>query len=355
MRIDEFDYSLPPELIAQAPVEQRDESRLLVIGAAAAGEPPRHCRFRQLAELLIPGDLLVVNDARVLPARVGACRATGGHVELLFVAPVPDNSRQWHVLAKPSRRVREGDWLTIDDDVAVRVVACGERGERRVELPVDCMVTDLLERSGSMPLPPYIHPEDSAQRQRFDRRRYQTVYAVTPGAVAAPTAGLHFSEALLTRLQARGVGVVHLTLHVGPGTFRPVACDNAEDHVMDAERYCIPETAATAVERAKAEHRRVIAVGTTAVRSLEHRARENGAVTAGPGQADLYIRPGFRFRVIDGMITNFHLPRSTPILLVSALIGRQRLLAAYREAVERGYRFYSYGDAMLCMATRKPQ
>jgi S-adenosylmethionine:tRNA ribosyltransferase-isomerase len=290
-----------------------------------------------------------VNDARVLPARLHVTRATGGQVELLVIAPLPGHTHRWRTLARPARRVREADVLDLAGQVELRVASRGPGGERVIDFPADSDVVTTLERYGQMPLPHYIHPEADAERASLDRERYQTVYASTPGAVAAPTAGLHFTRELLERLRRQGVKIAPVTLHVGPGTFRPVTAERVEEHRMDGELYVVPEPTAAAVNAARLEGRRVIAVGTTATRTLEHAAAADGSVRPGAGEADLFITPGYRFRVIDGMITNFHLPRSTPILLVAALLGREHLLAAYREAVDRQYRFYSYGDAMLVL------
>ena len=352
MRIDEFDYELPAELIAQRPARRRDASRLLVLGPGGAMQ---HRVFAELPELLRAGDLLVLNDARVLPARVWARRVTGGRVELLFLQPV--GPRRWRVLVRPARRVHAGEELVTDAGSRLRVATGGGRGERLIEVAAGVEPLDLLEREGRMPLPPYIRrppppaadpPARPEGLEALDRQRYQTVYAAVPGAVAAPTAGLHFTTTLLERLRDAGVQTASLTLHVGPGTFRRPTAETVEEHRMEPERYTLPPACAEAVNRARAERRRVIAVGTTVVRSLEYAARA-GQVAAGEGEADLFIYPGYRFRAIDAMITNFHLPRSTPLLLVAALAGRARLLAAYREAVRRRYRFYSYGDAMLVL------
>ncbi len=345
MRIDEFGYELPPERIAQRPAKRRDESRLMVLQGSRG---PDHRRFSDLPELLREGDLLVVNDARVLPARVVATRSGGGRVELLFLSPVAGSARRWRALAKPARRVRAGETLRLSDTTPLRVVAAGDRGERTVEFPVGAHPEALLEAVGQMPLPPYIRPEESPGREDLDRRRYQTVYAASDGAVAAPTAGLHFTHELLQALRRGGVEIASLTLHVGPGTFRPITVEQIEEHSMDGERFELAPAAAEAIGCARRQGRRVIAVGTTVVRTLEHAARA-GEVVAGAGEAGIFIRPGYQFRVVNGMITNFHLPRSTPILLVAALLGRERLLAAYQEAIDRGYRFYSYGDAMLIL------
>lgn len=373
MRIADFDYELPEEAIAQRPTDRRDASRLLVLrgvrdGTGDGAVAREHRRFAELHELLEPGDLLVLNDARVLPARLYVRRPTGGRVELLFLGPcegVAAVDGAWRALARPAKRVRPGDTLTVEAPPghpapALEVIAEGEAGERTLTPadPAGGAMVDLLEEFGRMPLPPYIEraaDEAAPATEQLDRERYQTVYAATPGAVAAPTAGLHFTEALLGRLRERGVEIETVTLHVGAGTFRPVTADRVEDHVMDTEVYRILPEVAERIGEARAGGRRVIAVGTTSVRTLEHAwDSTQGRPRAGEGRADLFITPGYRFRAVDGMITNFHLPRSTPILLVAALIGREPLLSAYREAVERGYRFYSYGDAMLVLPATLP-
>ncbi|HJO04248.1 MAG TPA: tRNA preQ1(34) S-adenosylmethionine ribosyltransferase-isomerase QueA [Acidobacteriota bacterium] len=364
MKVAEFDYELPPERIAQQPADLRDHSRLMVLRAArAAGAVsdaslgdagPRnreleHRRFYELPEILAPGDLLVVNNARVAPARLDATRATGGGVELLMLAPASLGSVRWRALARPARRVRVGSTLRLSDGTPLDVVAAGPAGERTIEAPAGTDLEVLMNRLGRMPLPPYIHADGSAARGQLDLERYQTVYAAVPGAVAAPTAGLHFTPGLMVALRERGIEVASVTLRVGAGTFRPITTDRIDDHVMSSEGYEIPAEAADAVNRARAERRRVVAVGTTSVRTLEHAADTDGIVVPGTGTADLYVRPGYRFRVVDAMITNFHLPRSTPLMMVAALVGRARLLDAYSAANEHGYRFYSYGDAMLLL------
>lgn len=357
MRADALDYELPAELIAQTPAKRRDSSRLLVVHRSASGgrvesasaAPLSHRQFADLPELLRAGDLLVLNDARVLPARVQATRAGGGRVELLFLHPQAGESRRcWCVLARPAKRVRAAELLRLVDGTELEVVAEGERGERTVAFPVQADPVQTLEALGSMPLPPYIRRDRSSGYAALDRRRYQTVYAASPGAVAAPTAGLHFTRELLRRLRENGVESTTLTLHVGPGTFRPIVSETVEQHRMDAERFELGDAAVDAIRRARNSGGRVIAVGTTAVRTLEYAAR-GGELRAATGSADLFIHPGYRFRVVDGMITNFHLPRSTPMLLVAAMIGSEPLLRAYRDAITRGYRFYSYGDAMLVL------
>ena len=361
MLVRDFDFELPDDAIAQHPAP-RGESRLLVLDAAGA---ERHRRVRDLPELLRPGDLLVVNDTRVLPARlfgrrlpgvpIGARAAEaargGGRIELLLAER--HGEREWDALLKPGRRAAPGTRIDLSDELSAEVVARGEDG--RFRLRFSAPVEPHLERLGHVPLPPYIHRPDEAT----DRERYQTVYAREPGAIAAPTAGLHFDDALLATLEARGVERVSVTLHVGLGTFKPVTAELVHEHRMDSERYVIPEATTAALRRARDEGRRVVAVGTTVVRTIESAAAraaesgaEDGAVPAGAGSTSLFIYPGYRFRVVDALLTNFHLPRSTLLMLVCAFAGRELVLDAYREAVASGYRFYSYGDAML--ATWQP-
>jgi len=352
MRMQEFDYELPAELIAQEPAARRDASRLMLVrrqggrGNAAI----EHRVFADLPGLLRRGDLLVMNDTRVLAARIAARRASGGAVELLFVAPEPGDPSQWRALVRPAKRVRSGERLAVGDD-RLTVVEELDGGERIVQFDGAVDVHSWLEKHGRMPLPPYIHPDDDAQRRGLDRERYQTVYAREPGAVAAPTAGLHFTPQLLEAVHGAGVETAFLTLDVGPGTFRPVTAERVQEHVMDGERYRIPAATAEAVNRALRQSRRVVAVGTTSVRALEHAAgraaEEPLELSATIDDADIFIAPGYRFRVVGAMITNLHLPRSTPILLAAAMVGRERLLGAYAEAIDSRYRFYSYGDAML--------
>ena len=332
LRTSDFDYHLPPEAIAQHPGE-RGESRLLMLGRTTAER-----RFAELPDLLDPGDLLVVNDTRVIPARLRARRPTGGRVEILLVER--QESASWWCLLRPGRRLPPGAPLAVEGGPSARVE---ERADGRFRLTFEQPIEPLLKEIGETPLPPYI---DRPVEPR-DRERYQTVYAARPGAVAAPTAGLHFTPALLTALERRGIRQASLTLHVGPGTFRPVKAENPEEHVMDAERFEIPAATAEAVAATRRNGRRVVAVGTTVVRSLETAATSDGLVAAGAGRTGLYIRPGYGFRVVDRLITNFHLPRSTLLMLVCAFAGRNRVLDAYRQAVGSGFRFYSYGDAML--------
>jgi S-adenosylmethionine:tRNA ribosyltransferase-isomerase len=338
----ELDYDLPASAIAQAPAESRDASRLLLLDRA--GRRFEDHRFADLPSLLRPGDCLVVNDSRVIPARVLARDEHGRGVELLFVEA--DRDGRWRALVRPGRRCRAGVRLTAGGEPAARlhVVAALEDGTRLVER-LDGSIEDLLRSDGLVPLPPYI--ARFAKPGAEDAERYQTVYARPPGSIAAPTAGLHFTPALLDRLAARGVERHALTLHVGPGTFRPIKTSRIEEHVLPPERVTIPAEVADAVNAAKATGRRIVAVGTTTTRALEGAASPDGRLAPFDGRVDLYVTPGHRFRVVDALLTNFHLPRSSLLVLVAAFAGRELVLGAYRHAIAAGYRFYSYGDAML--------
>jgi S-adenosylmethionine:tRNA ribosyltransferase-isomerase len=341
VRTTELDYCLPAEAIAQEPAERRDASRLLVLDRARRAWADRH--FVDVPELLRPGDCVVVNDSRVIPARVIACDiASGAEIELLFVAERTPS--RWEVLARPARRMRVGLRMSIGDGTILRVVGAGQLGIRVVESESGPILS-LLERHGVPPLPPYI--ERYAKPGVIDWERYQTVYASPAGSVAAPTAGLHFTTALLDALRTRGVEIHALTLHVGLATFRPIRAPRVEDHRLELEPARIPAMVADAVNRARAEGRRVVAVGTTTTRALEGAVDAGGRVQAGDGPVSLYITPGHRFAVVDALLTNFHLPRSSLLVLVAAFAGRDFVLDAYRHAVAAGYRFYSYGDAML--------
>jgi S-adenosylmethionine:tRNA ribosyltransferase-isomerase len=342
MEVGLFDYELPPELIAQEPAAPRDASRLLVLDRATGRIEDR--RFSDLEWLLRPGDCLVANRSRVIPARMLGVGEDGRPVELLFLRPV-DGDR-WEAMVRPGRRCRLGARLELAGGAArARVVGEGGEGTRVVEVDAPWPVAELLERHGLPPLPPYIERHDAPKPE--DRERYQTVYARDDGSVAAPTAGLHFTPELLARLERGGVAVHYLTLHVGPGTFRPLRAERIEDHRLEPEPIEIPEATAQAIEQAKRDGRRVIAVGTTTTRALEWAAAGDGRVRPGRGAANLFIQPGHRFRIVDALITNFHLPRSSLLVLVSALAGREVILSAYRHAIAARYRFYSYGDAML--------
>lgn len=302
----------------------------------------RHRAFPEIVELLAPGDVLALNDTRVIPARLIGQREGGGEAELLLLEPAGE--RRWRALARPGKRLREGRTVSFGGgELIATVIEVGEMGERVVELAHEGELLELLDRLGRPPLPPYIHRDT----EELDRERYQTVYAREPGAVAAPTAGLHFTDNILQAIRDRGVEVVGVTLHVGLGTFRPVQTERIEDHRMHAERY---EVSAEAARVINARAGRLVAVGTTVTRTLETVADERGAVHAGSGRSEIFIYPGYRYRVVDAMLTNFHLPRSTLIMMVAALAGRENVLAAYREALAQGYRFYSYGDCMFVHA-----
>ena len=344
MKLEEFDYVLPPESIAQVPAPSRDAARLLVIDRARQAFTDHV--FTALPELLRPGDCLVVNDSRVIPARILARDAKGRAVELLFVEPISE--ARWRALVRPGRRCPVGAQLTAggESQVRLRVVATTAEGMRVVERR-DGTIDALLQAHGLPPLPPYIARHAKPDAEDWDR--YQTVYARMPGSVAAPTAGLHFSEAVLAALAARGVEHRSLTLHVGPATFQPIRSGRVEDHVLGSERVNVSSATAAAVNQAKAAGRRVVAVGTTTTRALEGLADAGGRVAARAGSVDLFITPGHRFRVVDALLTNFHLPRSSLLVLVAAFAGRELILAAYQHAVAAGYRFYSYGDATLIL------
>ncbi len=351
MRISDFDFALPDELIAQTAVA-RGESRLLTMNRSTGDI--RHGRIDDLAVHLRPGDVLVVNNTGVFAARlIGRRVPSGGAVECMLLEPDRESDGVWQALVHPGQKLKPGARMRFDGPAGAGVgFLMGEilerkfHGRRIVRLwaerggPVEA----LIDAIGHVPLPPYIRREDTPE----DRDRYQTIYASTRGSVAAPTAGLHFSKALLGALEARGVERVELTLHVGYGTFKPVRTDTVEEHTVDPERYAISETAAAAIARARRDGRRIIAVGTTTTRALENAAiLGGGTVAPGEAQATIFIHPGFRFQVIDGLLTNFHLPRSSLLMLVSAFAGVEHVLAAYREAIAQRYRFYSYGDAML--------
>ncbi len=338
MHLEDFDYHLPPELIAQHGAEPRDASRLMVIDRNTG--QIAHRIFRDLPQYLRAGDLLVLNESKVIPARTFATNPHGTVLEVLLVREVPSSPGLWEALLKPARRAKVGSRLTFADGLTATVEAIEEDGTRRLHFSGN--VWEHLERIGQTPLPPYIHAA-------VDPGRYQTVYARTPGSVAAPTAGLHFTSELMERIRELGVATHYVTLHVGPGTFKPVH-DDPDRHVMHLEPYEVSPQTAEAINRARAEGRRVIAVGTTVVRTLETAySAEFGGVRPGSGETQLFIRPGFRFNVINALITNLHLPKSTLLMLVSAFMGHELMQQAYRTAVAERYRFYSLGDAMLIL------
>jgi S-adenosylmethionine:tRNA ribosyltransferase-isomerase len=361
LRIQDFDYQLPPDRIATRPTSSRDASRLLVLDVPSAQRS--HATFRDIGRFLRPRSLLVFNDTRVMPARLMARKPTGGAIEVLLVRRLSDAAVEhgapgtweetWEVLVRGLGALAADAPLAVGEGVTARVLARGERGAARLRFTgaVEGGLLAHAERAGVVPLPPYI--EAARKREsgapvpvEEDRARYQTVYARVPGAVAAPTAGLHFTDGLLQELVAAGHELAWITLHVGPGTFRPVEVDDPSAHKLDPEVFDVPPATAEAIRRARAEGRPVVAVGTTVVRALET-AAASGEVRAGSGATELFVLPGSRFRVVTDLITNFHLPRSTLLMLVAAFAERETVLAAYADAVASGYRFYSYGDAML--------
>ena len=338
MNISDFDYFLPEEQIAQVPAEPRDSSRLMVLSPQTQSIEHRH--FYQLDEYLTDGDVLIFNDTRVIPARlIGVRQPTGGKAEVFLLRQLERD--QWEVLVKPGKKMRVGSVTTFGHELSCEVLAYTDFGGRIVKFSYEGIFEEILDRLGTMPLPPYIH--ETLQ----DPERYQTIYSREKGSAAAPTAGLHFTESLMDRLRKKGVHLGFVTLHVGLGTFRPVQVDEIEDHVMHSEFYSIPTETAELIRIAKQEGRRVVAVGTTSIRTLESAAVDHGMIEEKRGQTNIFIYPGYQFKIVDAVITNFHLPKSTLIMLVSAFAGREFTLQAYRTAVEENYRFFSFGDAML--------
>ena len=385
MRVSDFDYELPRERIAQEPAERRDAARLFFHDAPK--DASRHLFVSDLPSLLEPGDLLVVNDTRVRRVRLFVRRPSGGRVELFFLGPAyaaestAETSEVWRALANPARKLRVGERLVIETPSGASepdwyleplerlphdsepdkpgptwVLAFRQAG---IADPTAAAIDALFERVGHVPLPPYIHRhqgqgEDERKHEAHDAERYQTVFAREPGAVAAPTAGLHLTPELLERLAAQGIQTVAVTLHVGLGTFAPVEAEDTRDHRMHTEEYELTPAAVAAIEACRARGGRVVAVGTTSVRVLESACDAMGQLTAGRGSTDIFLTPGSAFRVVDLLLTNFHLPKSTLLMLVSAFIGRERTLRLYREAIAEGYRFFSYGDAMLLVRDPNP-
>ena len=339
MKTSDFYYELPEELIAQDPLEDRSSSRLLVLDKKT-GETEHHV-FREIVNYLDPGDCLVINDTKVIPARlIGAKEETGAKIEVLLLKRGADDV--WETLVKPGRKAKPGTRISFGDGLLTgEVVDIVDEGNRLIHFEYEGIFEEILDRLGQMPLPPYI------THQLKDKDRYNTVYAEHPGSAAAPTAGLHFTPELLEKIRDKGVDIAHVTLHVGLGTFRPVKVDDVENHHMHSEFYMIDETAAEKINRAKENGKRVICVGTTSCRTIESAADENGGLKACSGWTDIFIYPGYQFKILDALITNFDLPESTLVMLVSALAGRDHVLAAYEEAVRERYRFFSFGDAMF--------
>ena len=340
MNTANFDFHLPEELIAQTPLEKRDSSRLLIVDRETGQFSDQH--FDNIIDQLEPGDALVMNNTRVLPARLyGTKPETGGHVELLLLKNTQGDF--WEVLAKPAKRLRVGTRVSFGDGrLTATVTEELEHGGRIVRFDYQGIFLEVLESLGEMPLPPYIH------EKLEDRERYQTVYAKENGSAAAPTAGLHFTEELLDKIAAKGVKLVYLTLHVGLGTFRPVSVDNLEEHEMHYEFYSLSEEAAETLRQVKASGHRIIAVGTTSIRTLETiGSKFEGQIQADSGWTNIFIKPGYQWKIVDAFSTNFHLPKSTLVMLVSAFAGRQLTLQAYEHAIAERYRFFSFGDAMF--------
>jgi len=340
MQLDDFDFDLPPELVAVEPPADRESARLMTLGRACGdvGET----LISAIADFLLPSDLLILNDTRVIPARLHGEKSSGGKIEIFLVRRLEAEGEQWLALLRSSKTARPGTVINLPEQVAATVLGPGEN---------DCWVVSFsgvddfvswLDRNGAVPLPPYIRraPHEA------DRDRYQTVFAKERGAVAAPTAGLHFTGQLLERIRAKGVAIATITLHVGLGTFMPVRVEDLSEHKMHKERYCIPEATVAAIASCRERGGRVVAVGTTVARTLEY-AAAGDIPRAGSGEADIFIYPGYQFKVVDALLTNFHLPKSTLLMLVAAFAGRERILDAYQWAIERDFRFYSYGDAMF--------
>ena len=339
MKTSDFYYDLPQELIAQTPIERRDASRLMTLDRTTGAVEHHH--FYELPDFLKPGDCLILNDSRVLPARLLGQRLPGGGAcEVLLL--IDRGDKTWECLVRPGKKMRTGARLSFGNgELTAEVVGEVERGNRLVRFDYEGIFLEVLEHLGKMPLPPYIKEELQ------DRERYQTVYSKVVGSAAAPTAGLHFTKELLEKIAAMGVGIGYVTLHVGLGTFRPVKEEEITDHEMHSEYCVIPQETADLINRTKANGGRCICVGTTSCRTLESWAKEDGTIAASAGWTNIYIYPGYKFKVMDGLVTNFHLPESTLIMLVSAFAGREHVLAAYQEAVKEKYRFFSFGDAMF--------
>ncbi len=342
MRIEEFDYQFPKDLIAQYPPSIRGESRLMVLNREK--KEILHRSFSEMTELIREGDILVVNDTKVIPARIFGKKESGGKIEVFLLNRLQSQKEKeiWQCLLRSSKRPRVGSRIFFPGEVAAKIL---EREEEEFKLEFDSEIGKLLDQIGQIPLPPYI----KRKQTQADGERYQTIFARVEGAVASPTAGLHFSQELISKLEGKGVEILSLTLHTGFGSFKPVRTGKVEAHKMEAEYFHIPLETAKRIWKAKEEGRRIICVGTGCCRALEYAARENGGLKQSEGSADLFIYPGYEFKVPDALVTNFHLPRSSPLLLVAAFAGRNFLLSAYREAIEKRYRLYSFGDVMLIL------
>jgi S-adenosylmethionine:tRNA ribosyltransferase-isomerase len=344
MRIEDLTYHLPKGLIAQYPIEPRDKARLLVL--KRRGGEMLHTIFSRVGDFLQRGDVLVVNDTRVMPARLRGHKETRGRVEVLLLRKIPGPGEQWECLVNRGKRVTAGTRIRFSPDLEGEVVGNGTEGKKRISFEPQGAFREILNRIGHVPLPPYIRGGDD---EEIDKEGYQTIFACQEGAIAAPTAGLHFTPELVRGLEEKGVSIVPLTLHVGLGSFQPIRPGKVEDHRLEPEFYHIPPRSAEAINAARARGKRVCAVGTTVLRALETAVDERGQIHPREGMTDLYIYPGYRFKAIDALITNFHLPCSTLLLLVFAFAGRDFIMRAYQEAIGEGYGFYSYGDGMLIM------
>lgn len=344
MKLSEFDYELPEELIAQFPAQKRDYSKLLVLDKSSGERQHKH--FYDIVDFLDENDVLVLNNTRVIPARLFAKKTTGANIEIFLLKEV--KAQHWEVLLRPAKRVKVGDVLAISEDLSVELVEKYEDGKSLVKLLYQGNIFEILDKVGKIPLPPYIErkmtDDDFA---KLDYERYQTVYAKNKGSVAAPTAGLHFTEEILEKLKNKGVQVCYVTLNVGLGTFKPVNAENIEDHKMDNEAFEVSEETAKIISDGMSAGKRIVAVGTTSTRTLETVFQKYGEIKAVKDSSEMFIYPGYEFKVVDALITNFHLPKSTLIMLVSALAGKENIFAAYKNAIENKYRFYSYGDCMF--------
>ena len=340
MKVSDFNYNLPEELIAQVPLEKRDESRLMVLNRA--NQTIEHKTFKDIIDYLEPGDCLVRNNTKVIPARLYGKKATGAKIEFLLLNRIEGDI--WECIVRPGHKLKPGTEVEFGDGILkAKVLDVMEGGTRKVEFKYEGIFNEILDKIGLMPLPPYIH------ESLKDNDRYQTVYAKYEGSAAAPTAGLHFTPELFEKIKAKGIDVANVTLHVGIGTFRPVKVENVEEHHMHSEHFYIKQEDADKINNAKKNGKRVIAVGTTSCRVLETIADENGMVKPTEGDTQIFIYPGYKYKCLDGLVTNFHLPESTLIMLVSALAGRDYIMKAYNEAVKERYRFFSFGDAMLIL------
>ncbi len=340
MNVSDFYYDLPEELIAQTPIEKRDESRLMVLNRA--NQTIEHKTFKDIIDYLEPGDCLVRNNTKVIPARLYGKKATGAKIEFLLLNRIEGDI--WECIVRPGHKLKPGTEVEFGDGILkAKVLDVMEGGTRKVEFKYEGIFNEILDKIGLMPLPPYIH------ESLKDNDRYQTVYAKYEGSAAAPTAGLHFTPELFEKIKAKGIDVANVTLHVGIGTFRPVKVENVEEHHMHSEHFYIKQEEADKINNAKKNGKRVIAVGTTSCRVLETIADENGMVKPTEGDTQIFIYPGYKYKCLDGLVTNFHLPESTLIMLVSALAGRDYIMKAYNEAVKERYRFFSFGDAMLIL------